>query len=75
MFISRGCLNAILENLSELNKEMECLEQRIADLEEQVRGQQIVKVDVNEIQKNIQNYNSNKNRLAVRYCVTTPLTM
>lgn len=40
MFISKGCLITILDNLSMLNKETEELKKKVADLEGQVQGQQ-----------------------------------
>lgn len=51
MFISKGCLITILDNLSVLNKETEELKKKVADLEGQVQGQLEVKIDVDTIQK------------------------
>ncbi|KJJ66857.1 hypothetical protein [Clostridium sp. FS41] len=45
MFISKGCLITILDNLSVLNKETEELKKKVADLEGQVQSQPNLKVE------------------------------
>lgn len=45
MFISKGCLITILDNLSVLNKETEELKKKVVDLEGQVQSQPNLKVE------------------------------